>query len=80
MKLKKQHRDKLEKIICSYKEVYESIEEKKNEMESLQNEIKSLLKKLDVNRQKEIEFGQELEKHYGKGVFNLKTGEYELVN
>jgi seryl-tRNA synthetase len=80
MKLEKQHQVKLEEIIDSYKDIHESIEEKKTEMQSLQNEIKLLLKKLDANRHKEIEFGQELEKHYGKGVFNIKTGEYELVN
>ncbi len=79
MKLEKQHQKKLEDILTSYRDIHSSIEEKQELMKTLQDDIKLLLTRLDENRNKELEFGKELEKHYGKGVFNIKTGEYELV-
>lgn len=80
MKLEKKHQAKLEEILSTYREVHETMETKKNEMAKLQKDIHLLIKKLESNRRKEIGFGQELEKHYGKGTFNIKTGEYELVS
>lgn len=79
MKLEKKHQEELKDILTSYRDIHGDIEKKQEQMKSLQDDIKLLLTRLDENRSKEIKFGKELEKHYGKGVFNIKTGEYELV-
>jgi peptidoglycan hydrolase CwlO-like protein len=78
MKLQKEHQLELDSIILKYKEIYNKIEEKQDQMKFLETDINILLKELTSNRKVENTFGEKLTKVYGHGKFNNKGGEYEL--
>jgi predicted transcriptional regulator len=78
MKLKITEQVQLENIISNYKEIYNKVEEKQEQMKKLEVEINNLLQELKSNRENEKLFGQQLIKVYGSGKFNVQTHEYEL--
>lgn len=76
MKLSEHEYNTITNIVADYKEIDRTLNNIQERLKLLEIEKQDILTKLEITQDVEKEFFLHLEKRYGKGKFDIFSGEY----